>query len=210
MFNEALQDLKDRFPARLSLVHLLSRQHQEMEVLNGRIDEAKVTELLRTMLPPEDHRRSLPLWPGRHDRRSAAGPAWPPGFLSSASTPNASSGHPGAAPRQVAVRPLTPEDESLDPQRTHRLKVMMDGKTHQLAMAADVTRVLDVALQAGLDLPDSCRGGVCCTCRAKVLEGTVKMEKSFTLEPWEIEKGFVLTCQALPLSETVVVSYDDR
>jgi len=71
-------------------------------------------------------------------------------------------------------------------------------------------KVLDVALAAGLDLPYACRGGVCCTCRARVLDGEVAMEKNFTLEPWEIEKGFVLTCQARPLTASVTVSYDER
>ena len=70
--------------------------------------------------------------------------------------------------------------------------------------------VLDVALAAGLDLPWSCRGGVCCTCRAKVMEGSVQMDKNFTLEPWETDKGFVLSCQARPTSERLVVSYDER
>lgn len=71
-------------------------------------------------------------------------------------------------------------------------------------------RVLDVALNAGLDLPWSCRGGVCCTCRAKVMEGAVQMDKNFTLEPWETDKGFVLSCQARPTTDRVVVSYDER
>ena len=71
-------------------------------------------------------------------------------------------------------------------------------------------RVLDVALDAGLDLPYSCKGGVCCTCRARVLEGRVEMERNYTLEQWEMDKGFVLTCQARPLTRTLVVSYDER
>ena len=87
--------------------------------------------------------------------------------------------------------------------------MVLDGKTHQLAMGDD-DRVLDTALEAGLDLPYSCKSGVCCTCRARVLEGKVEMEKNFTLEAWEIAKGFVLTCQSRPLTERVVVSYDER
>ena len=68
-----------------------------------------------------------------------------------------------------------------------------------------------VQIQAvGLDLPYSCRGGVCCTCRAKVLEGQVQMDRNFTLEAWETDKGFVLSCQARPTSERLVVSYDER
>jgi ring-1,2-phenylacetyl-CoA epoxidase subunit PaaE len=70
--------------------------------------------------------------------------------------------------------------------------------------------VLDVALDAGLDLPWSCRGGVCCTCRAKVIEGSVTMDRNFTLEPWEMEQGFVLSCQARPQTAKLVVSYDER
>jgi ring-1,2-phenylacetyl-CoA epoxidase subunit PaaE len=89
------------------------------------------------------------------------------------------------------------------------LTVLLDGKPHELRMNRD-ERVLDVALAAGLDLPWSCRGGVCCTCRARVMEGAVQMEKNFTLEPWETDKGFVLSCQARPTTERVVVSYDER
>jgi ring-1,2-phenylacetyl-CoA epoxidase subunit PaaE len=86
---------------------------------------------------------------------------------------------------------------------------VLDGKTHALAMGPQ-DRVLDIALEAGLDLPYSCRGGVCCTCRARVLEGRAAMERNFTLEQQEIDQGFVLTCQARPLTPTLVVSYDER
>ena len=87
--------------------------------------------------------------------------------------------------------------------------MVLDGKPHELRMEPD-QHVLDVALAAGLDLPYSCRGGVCCTCRAKVLEGSVQMDRNFTLESWETDKGFVLSCQARPTSERLVVSYDER
>ena len=89
------------------------------------------------------------------------------------------------------------------------LEVHLDGKTHSLSMGAQ-DRVLDVALRAGLDLPYSCRAGVCCTCRARVLEGQVQMERNFTLEDWEMKKGFVLSCQARPLTPKLVISYDER
>jgi ring-1,2-phenylacetyl-CoA epoxidase subunit PaaE len=205
MFGEALQDLKDRYPARLALVHLLSRQAQEVELLNGRIDEAKVGELLRTMLPPQSI-----------DEVFLCGPE---GVIVSAQRALLAAGmaaerihterffSESTAPRALTAAPAAPEVESRS--HPHRLDVVLDGKTHQLAMGAG-DKVLDVALDAGLDLPYSCRGGVCCTCRARVLEGKVEMERNFTLEPWEIEKGFVLTCQARPLSERVVVSYDER
>jgi len=205
MFSEALQDLKDRYPARLSLVHLLSRQAQDIELLHGRIDEAKVGEMLRTLLPPQSIDEVFLCGPegmiaGAQRALLAAGVTaeriHTERFFSEGTAP-------AAMPRAHAAA------ATHSPLRRHRLDVVLDGKTHQLAMDAG-DRVLDVALDAGLDLPYSCRGGVCCTCRARVLEGTVEMEKNFTLEPWEVAKGFVLTCQSRPLSERVVVSYDER
>ena len=95
------------------------------------------------------------------------------------------------------------------PSAAVQLAVIVDGKTHELGMAAS-DHVLDAALEAGLDLPYSCKGGVCCTCRGRVIEGRVHMDRNFTLEAWEMDKGFVLTCQARPLTDRVVVSYDER
>jgi ring-1,2-phenylacetyl-CoA epoxidase subunit PaaE len=207
MFSEALQDLKDHYPARLSLIHLLSRQAQELDLLNGRIDEAKVAELLRTVVPAASI-----------DEAFLCGPA---GMIDSAQQALVTAGvpverihserfipaGPGVA-KKPSVNPAAPPAvEQAAP--AHRLDVVLDGKTHHLVMR-DGEKMLDTALEAGLDLPYSCRGGVCCTCRARVLEGTVEMEKNYTLEQWEIDKGFVLTCQALPRSARVVVSYDDR
>ena len=87
--------------------------------------------------------------------------------------------------------------------------MVLDGKSHTLAMRRD-QHVLDVALSAGLDLPYSCKAGVCCTCRAKVLDGEVTMDKNFTLEAEEMAQGFVLSCQARPMTDKLTVSYDER
>ena len=204
MFNEALQDLKDRYPARVTLIHLLSRQPQEVALLHGRLDEAKVKELLDALVPASSIDEAFICGPeamieGTERALKAAGVAAdrihaerfiPPG---------------GTAP----VRPRVPAAARPATGHAHQLDVVLDGKTHHLSMAAD-DRVLDAALDAGLDLPYSCKGGVCCTCRARLLEGKVEMEKNFTLEPWEIDKGFVLTCQSRPLTGKVVVSYDER
>ena len=204
MFNEALQDLKDRYPARLSLVHVLSRQAQEVELFNGRLDQAKTGELLQTVVPA-----------GGIDEAFICGPE---GMIEAVQRALLAAGLPAArihserflSAAQSAAVPKAPASHSAAPEQlTHRLEVVLDGKTHQLAMGDD-DRVLDTALEAGLDLPYSCKGGVCCTCRARVLEGQVVMEKNFTLEQWEIDKGFVLTCQARPLSPKVRVSYDER
>jgi ring-1,2-phenylacetyl-CoA epoxidase subunit PaaE len=205
MFNEALQDLKDRYPARVSLIHLLSRQAQEVELLHGRIDDAKVAELLRTMLPAADI-----------DEAFICGPE---GMIDATQRALLAGGVPADrihterffATSQAPAKRTVPRDTPSAGVQTaaHRLDVVLDGKTHQLAMGDD-DRVLDVALEAGLDLPYSCKSGVCTTCRARLLEGEVEMEKNFTLEQWEIDRGFVLTCQARPMTPRVVVSYDER
>jgi len=204
MFNEALQDLKDRYPARLSLVHLLSRQPQEVQLLNGRLDEAKVTELLEALIPP-----------GSIDEAFVCGPE---AMIEGVERALKTAGLPAdrihaerfASPGTAAPqRARTPGAAQAIEGHAHQLDVVIDGKTHHLSMRAD-DHVLDAALDAGLDLPYSCKGGVCCTCRARVLEGRVEMDKNFTLEPWEIQRGFVLTCQSRPLTDKVVVSYDDR
>ncbi len=203
MFNEALQDLKDRYPARVTLIHLLSRQPQEVAMLHGRLDEAKVAELLDTLIPPGTIHEAFICGPeamieGTERALKAAGVS-PERIHAERFVP------PGGAAPAHRIKSATATAAA----KAHQLDVVIDGKTHHLSMAAD-DHVLDAALDAGLDLPYSCKGGVCCTCRARVLEGKVEMEKNFTLEPWEIDKGFVLTCQSRPLTEKVIVSYDER
>ena len=212
LFNEALQDLKDRYPSRLSLVHLLSRQSQDVPLFNGRLDAAKVSELLATLIPPASI-----------DETFVCGPeAMIEGCLQALLAAGVPKGRihaerfTSAAPSVNAMKSgaIGPEMERTNGQNglqagAIRLSVQLDGKAHELRMFAH-ERVLDVALAAGLDLPYSCKGGVCCTCRAKVLEGQVTMEKNFTLEDWEVQKGFVLSCQARPLSDSVSISYDER
>lgn len=204
MFNEALQDLKDRYPARVTLIHLLSRQSQDVALLQGRLDEAKVRELLATLVPADSIDEAFVCGPEgmiegtEHALRQAGVPA------------DRIHAERFAVPGSAAPTPRPrPAGAAAHAAHAHQLDVVLDGKTHHLSMAAD-DRVLDAALDAGLDLPYSCKGGVCCTCRARVLEGKVAMEKNFTLEEAEMARGFVLTCQSRPLTPKVVVSYDER
>lgn len=216
LFNEALQDLKDRYPSRLSLVHLLSRQSQDVPLFNGRLDAAKVSELLATLIPPASIDETFVCGPeamieGCLQALLAAGVPkeriHAERFTSAAQSATAiKSGAVGAEGAGTGGQKGLKTGGSPG---AIRLSVQLDGKAHELRMFAH-ERVLDVALAAGLDLPYSCKGGVCCTCRAKVLEGQVAMEKNFTLEDWEVQKGFVLSCQARPLSESVRISYDER
>jgi len=208
MFNEALQDLKDRYADRLTLIHILSRQAQEVPLLEGRIDGDKVRALIDTLLPVASMDEVFICGP------EAMIEATEKALLDAGVRPDRVHTERFTSPtlealpatqRRAAVlgHPAVPTEGEV------ALTVMLDGKPHELRMNRD-ERVLDVALNAGLDLPWSCRGGVCCTCRAKVMEGAVQMERNFTLEPWETDKGFVLSCQARPTTDRVVVSYDER
>ena len=207
MFNEALQDLKDRYPGRLTLIHILSRQGQEADLLQGRIDGPKVHAIIDALLPV-----------GSMDEVFICGPE---AMIEATEHALLEAGVP--ANRVHTERFTSPSLEALTPADRQaavaghkhpvvgnvELTVVLDGKPHALHMTAD-EHVLDAALAAGLDLPYSCKGGVCSTCRVKVLEGSVHMDKNFGLESWETEKGFVLSCQARPTCNKLVVSYDER
>jgi len=207
MFSEALQDLKDRNRDRLTLIHILSRQAQESDLLQGRIDGDKVHAIIDALLPVDSM-----------DEVFICGPEV---MIEATQAALIAAGVP--ADRVHSERFTSPTLEELSPADRqaavagHKLSasgkvaltIVLDGKPHELQMSPE-QRVLDVALASGLDLPWSCKGGVCCTCRVKVIEGSVQMDKNFGLEPWETEKGFVLSCQARPTSERLVVSYDER
>ena len=208
MFNEALQDLKDKYKNRLTLIHILSRQAQEVPMLEGRIDAAKVQQLLDTLLPAKSMDEAFICGPeamleATESALRAAGVPAERIHTERFSSPRLDELSPEA--RRAAIAQPDPEA----PAGQVALTVLIDGKPHELAMRRD-QHVLDVALSAGLDAPYSCKAGVCCTCRAKVLEGSVSMDKNFTLEDAEIAQGFVLSCQARPTSERLVISYDER
>jgi ring-1,2-phenylacetyl-CoA epoxidase subunit PaaE len=106
----------------------------------------------------------------------------------------------GGKPRPKAVVPVTAPPKAF-------AALIIDGKRREVPVA-EGEAILDAALRAGLDLPFACKGGMCSTCRAKLVDGTAQMEVNYSLEPWELEAGFILTCQARPVSDRVVVDYD--
>jgi ring-1,2-phenylacetyl-CoA epoxidase subunit PaaE len=207
MFNEALQDLKDQYAQRVSLIHVLSRQPQEVDLFNGRLTEAKVSALLNQTVPIEHIAEVFICGPEEMIESTERAAAKAGIARERVHTERFASGVPNATKKVAAcATSATPAAQKLP---AFTLEVILDGKGHSFGMQAS-DNVLDTALEGGLDLPYACKGGVCCTCRAKVLEGKVTMEKNFTLEQWEIDKGFVLTCQAHCASAKVVVSYDER
>jgi ring-1,2-phenylacetyl-CoA epoxidase subunit PaaE len=207
MFNESLQDLKDRYPNRLTLIHVLSRQAQEVPLLEGRIDAAKVKEIVKSLLPAASMDEVFICGPEAMIEATEKAlldvgvPAR--NIRTERFTSPTLEALPADARKQVVLGHV-PESKG-----DVALTIVLDGKKHQMQMSV-TDKILDVALAAGLDLPYSCKGGVCCTCRAKVMQGSVEMEKNFTLEKWEAEQGFVLSCQAKPTSKEVVMSFDER
>jgi ring-1,2-phenylacetyl-CoA epoxidase subunit PaaE len=198
MFVEELEDLKDRQPTRLQLMHVLSREPQDAELLHGRIDDAKLARLLDEVVRPQDVDEWLLCGPFAmvqqvHATLVARGVPKPRIHLELFHVD-------GEQPR-IARRTTAGETG------TARVTVRLDGRTSTFPMP-DEGSVLDATLAVRADAPFACKGGVCGTCRAKVVEGHVEMARNYALEPAEVEAGFVLACQSVPTTPTVVLDFD--
>lgn len=196
MFAEELADLKDRHPDRFHLVHVLSREPREAELLSGRLDEPRLRRLLPALTPvPEvDH-----WW--------LCGPG---GLVAGARRVLADLGVPaGRVHRELfyAGDPPPGRDADRPPGPADEVTVVLDGRTTRVAVPRGMT-VLEGAQRVRPDLPFACKGGVCGTCRAKVTAGRVRLRRNFALEDDELAAGYVLTCQSLPLSGEVTVDFD--
>jgi ring-1,2-phenylacetyl-CoA epoxidase subunit PaaE len=199
LFRETLEELKDRFIERLSVFHVISGEEQDIPILHGRLDGEKVRVLLRSLVGTESI-----------DHVFICGPS---GMSEEIEATCRDIGIPadrvhverfvsefGGKPRPKTVVPAGAPPKAL-------AALIIDGKRREVPVA-EGEAILDAALRAGVDLPFACKGGMCSTCRARLVEGEAQMEVNYSLEPWELEKGFVLTCQARPTSDRVVVDYD--
>ncbi len=201
MFAEELEDLKNRFMNRFVLYHVLSDDAQDIELFNGVLDQQKCAAFLDELIPAAAIDEAFicgpaPMMDAAEAALKAAGVAQSKVHVERFGTPLPQAGAP-----VVEITDKTPAAD---------LEIVLDGKRRKLRLPYEGVSLLDVGLRAGLVLPYACKGGVCCTCRAKVLEGEVRMDKNYTLEAQEIRDGFVLTCQCHPVSDKVVVSYDER
>ncbi|MDO9712136.1 1,2-phenylacetyl-CoA epoxidase subunit PaaE [Paracraurococcus lichenis] len=200
MFREALEDLKDRYLQRLTIVHVLSREKHELAALHGRLDAGRIAALLPGLLRPGEIDQAFLCGPAGLAEAATAALAgfgvMPERIHQERFTP---AGGPAPAPR--------PAPAAADAPPAAMLELVIDGVTRSLPMQEGET-VLEAGLRAGLDLPWSCRGGMCCTCRARVTAGEVAMDLNYSLQPWETEAGYVLTCQSRPRTPVVAVDYD--
>lgn len=203
MFADELADLKDRFGARLQLVHVLSREPRDAEVTSGRLDGDRLRTLVGALVdvPDVEH------W-------------WlcgPHGMVTDAQELLEELGVPRERVHQELFfvddgeggeppAPVRGEDQVVDGPSS-QVTIVLDGRSTTLALEQGVP-VLDSAQRVRSDLPFACKGGVCGTCRAKVTAGEVEMRRNYALDPDEVAKGYVLTCQTVPLSDEVTVDFD--
>jgi ring-1,2-phenylacetyl-CoA epoxidase subunit PaaE len=198
MFVDELADLKDRYPSRLELAHILSREPREAELFSGRLDAAKLRQLLPLLTVPEDV-----------DHWWVCGPFE---MILSTQEVLAELGVPAERVHRelffvdVPPEPVKHEEPGIEGPSSE-LTVILDGRSTTLPLARETT-VLEGAQRVRPDLPFACKGGVCGTCRAHLVSGEVRMRRNFALEQAELDAGFVLTCQSLPVSDEVTVDYD--
>jgi ring-1,2-phenylacetyl-CoA epoxidase subunit PaaE len=204
MFLEELADLKDRYPARLALHHVLSREQRSAPLLSGRIDEERLRRMLDTLLPPDTVDEWFLCGPFElvqlcRDVLEEYGVARERIHFELFTT-----GEPGEPRGDVGHPVVVHEGE-----RTAEIEFRLDGLTSTVTTPVDANEsVLNAALRVRPDVPFACTGGVCGTCRARLVSGDVRMTENYALEPEELERGYVLTCQSHPLTDRVVVDYD--
>ena len=199
MFKEEIEDLKNRYLTRLVIYPVFSREQVDSPLNTGRLDRDKLATLLRLAGPVDEA-----FVCGPHALNDEAEVALLATGLPPATIHIERFGVPPALAEAV------PHAAKAGDAATARITVIRDGVTREVPFGANDDSVLAAAERAGLDVPWSCRSGVCATCRARVLEGQVRMDRNFALDEDELVAGFVLTCQSHPLTERVVVSFDER
>ncbi len=202
MFREEIEDLKDRFVERFRLIHMLSRQAQDVDLFNGRVDRGSLMALAGVEL----------IDPANADDIFLCGPGQ---MIEDAQDFCQSM---GAAAQAIHIERFTPAEDAQPAQPSQStveaakagvsVSVVLDGLRKQFVLDDPKLTVLKAAEQAGLDLPFSCAGGMCATCRCRLVEGKVEMAVNYALQPWELEAGFVLACQSRPTTDRLVLDFD--
>jgi len=200
MFKEELAALKDTYLTRFNLVHVLSREAQDIELLHGRIDRAKADAQLTHWLDL--------------DHVDAVFVCGPDGMMQAVAEALKARDYPDAKVKIERFATSIPRHEHrpakvAEPGHTEcEVTVVLEGVTRTFALEKGKENILDAGLKAGIELPYSCKSGVCSTCRAKLTAGEVDMDVNFALEDYEVARGFVLTCQSYPVTDRVAVDYD--
>jgi ring-1,2-phenylacetyl-CoA epoxidase subunit PaaE len=205
IFREAIEALKNRFMQRVRIYHILSREYMEVPLFSGRINADKCKEFCSTLIDlntideaficgPEDMILSV------RQQMADMGLDSSKIHIELFVSPD--------QPRAQHDKWVTAQGKDKGP--TSKVSITLDGSTFEMDVPFVGESILDSALAMGADLPFACKGGVCCTCRARVMEGEVEMEVNYALDQHEVQQGYILTCQAHPRTEKVVVDFDWR
>lgn len=201
IFKEELENLKDLYLDRFRLVFVLSREQQDVELFNGRIDRAKADKLFQHWIDP-----------------TSIDVAYICGPQNMMEDVSASLFAHGLSKEQIKIELFATAHRAsrkmtstfLVAERDCHVTVIQDGRQREFTIHKNRHTLLEEAFAQGIDLPYSCKGGVCSTCRCKMTEGEVEMDVNFALEDYEVARGFILTCQSYPLSDKLVLDFDQE
>ncbi|MGD9799662.1 MAG: 1,2-phenylacetyl-CoA epoxidase subunit PaaE [Parvularculaceae bacterium] len=202
MFREELEDLKNVYMGRLNIVHILESEAADVDLFSGRLDREKCDALFSRWIDVKGA-----------DLAFICGPE--PMMLAVSQTLKAhgmdegaikfelfASAQPGRARKKAASAGVADKGAKCT------ATIILDGAARVVELAKGEETVLEAALAASIDAPYACKAGVCSTCRAKLVEGEVDMEANYALEDYEVERGYILTCQSHPRTDRIVVDYD--
>lgn len=206
IFRDELEDLKNTYLGRLSIHHIFSKERMDVALFNGRIDAEKCPQLLDKLITPQAISEWFICGPEQmifavKESLEARGVAAEKIHFELFTSPL---GSLSKAEEQKEQAP------TFDPSLESKVTINLDGTAFDFNLAYSGENVLDAALKEGADLPFACKGGVCCTCRAKLVEGEVEMDVNYALEADEVAAGFILTCQAHPRTSKIVVDFDQQ
>ena len=200
IFREELSELKDLYRERLNIVYVMSREQQDIDLFNGRITREKCDQLFERWIDVADH--------------DAAFVCGPEAMMHAVSDALQAHGMPKPAIKVELFAASIPKHQHVAHERPLvgkqecEVTLVIDGSHRSYTMEKDTESVLDAGLKQGIDIRYSCKGGVCSTCRCRVVEGKVEMDANYALEDYEIARGFVLSCQAFPLTDRLVLDFD--
>lgn len=203
IFKEEIEALKNKYMDRFQVIHVLSRERLETEVNNGRINEKKCGQLFSSLVNIKEKDQFFMCGPEQmiHDVKD---------YLQGEGIPESNIHFElftSANQKKQSDWKVTHQEDN---EKLCTVTIKVDDRTYDIKLAYGGDNILDAALKSGADLPYACKGGVCCTCRAKVMEGEVEMEVNYALEKEEVANGFVLTCQAHPKTDKVFIDFDAR
>jgi len=201
MFRDEIGALKDRYMSRFVVNHVMSRERQDVSLLNGRIDADKIKAMIEAGV----------IHPQTSDGIYICGPIEMTEAVIHALRNN------GVDPARLHTelffvdakpRPVAASEPSEPSKDGCRVTIIMDGVQSDILVDGKRETVLQAAIESGLDMPFSCAGGMCCTCRCKIADGEVKMDVNYSLAEWEVDAGFTLACQSRPLTDTLTLDFD--